>query len=66
MTQRLAAVQRGNVALVGEASGSVDAVTGEGLSMAFRQAIALAEAMREPAIFSNTKRHTVALRVFRG
>ncbi len=47
VTQRLAAVQRGNVALVGEASGSVDAVTGEGLSMAFRQAIALAEAMRE-------------------
>src|ERR1035438_6750797 len=29
-----------------EASGSVDAVTGEGLSMAFRQAVALAEAMR--------------------
>jgi flavin-dependent dehydrogenase len=47
VTQRLAAVQRGNIALVGEASGSVDAVTGEGLSMAFRQAIALAEAMRE-------------------
>jgi menaquinone-9 beta-reductase len=46
MTRRLAAVQLGKVALVGEASGSVDAVTGEGLSMAFRQAIALAEAMR--------------------
>jgi len=45
MTQRFAAVQREDVALVGEASGSVDAVTGEGLSMAFRQAIALAEAM---------------------
>jgi len=46
VTRRLAAVQRGKVALVGEASGSVDAVTGEGLAMAFRQAIALAEAMR--------------------
>ncbi len=46
ITRRLAAVQLGKVALVGEASGSVDAVTGEGLSMAFRQAIALAEAMR--------------------
>jgi flavin-dependent dehydrogenase len=46
VTRRLAAVQLGKVALVGEASGSVDAVTGEGLSMAFRQAIALAEAMR--------------------
>ena len=46
VTRRLAAVQLGKVALVGEASGSVDAVTGEGLSMAFRQATALAEAMR--------------------
>lgn len=46
VTRRLAAVQLGKVALVGEASGSVDAVTGEGLSMAFQQAIALAEAMR--------------------
>jgi flavin-dependent dehydrogenase len=46
ISRRLATVQLGKVALVGEASGSVDAVTGEGLSMAFRQAIALAEAMR--------------------
>ena len=46
LTRSLAAVQLGNVALVGEASGSVDAVTGEGLSMAFRQAIALADALR--------------------
>jgi flavin-dependent dehydrogenase len=46
ISRRLATVQLGKVALVGEASGSVDAVTGEGLSIAFRQAIALAEAMR--------------------
>jgi menaquinone-9 beta-reductase len=38
-------VQRGNVALVGDASGSVDAVTGEGIRLAFRQASALADAM---------------------
>jgi flavin-dependent dehydrogenase len=38
-------VQRGNVALVGDASGSVDAITGEGLRLAFRQAFALADAM---------------------
>lgn len=38
-------VWRGNVALVGDASGGVDAITGEGLRLAFRQAIALAEAM---------------------
>jgi len=38
-------VYRGNVALVGDASGSVDAVTGEGLGLSFRQALALAEAL---------------------
>jgi len=38
-------VQRGNVALVGDASGGVDAITGEGLRLAFLQAFALADAM---------------------
>ncbi len=41
----LRSVVRGNVALIGDASGSVDAVTGEGLSLAFRQAVALGEAL---------------------
>ena len=44
-TSRLQAVVRGRMALVGDASGSADAITGDGLSLAFRQAIALAEAM---------------------
>jgi flavin-dependent dehydrogenase len=43
---RLRRVARGNVALVGDASGGVDAITGEGLRLAFRQAAALAEAMQ--------------------
>jgi flavin-dependent dehydrogenase len=38
-------VQRGNVALAGDASGGVDAITGEGLRLAFRQALLLADAM---------------------
>jgi flavin-dependent dehydrogenase len=38
-------VTRGNVALVGDASGGVDAITGGGLRLAFRQSLALAEAM---------------------
>lgn len=38
-------VQRGNVALVGDASGSVDAIAGEGLRLAFHQACALTDAM---------------------
>ena len=42
---RLHRVTSGNVALVGDASGSVDAVTGEGLGLCFRQALALAEAL---------------------
>ena len=43
----LPAIARGRVALVGDASGTVDAVTGHGLSLAFHQAIALVEAMRQ-------------------
>ncbi len=39
-------VCRGRIALVGDASGSVDAITGEGLRLAFSQAILLAEGMR--------------------
>ncbi|HZD77468.1 MAG TPA: FAD-dependent monooxygenase [Acidobacteriaceae bacterium] len=38
-------VIRGNVAVLGDASGSVDALTGEGLLSAFRQANALADAI---------------------
>jgi flavin-dependent dehydrogenase len=41
----LRSVCRGNVALIGDASGGVDALTGEGLRLAFRQAFALADAM---------------------
>lgn len=45
-SRRLRSVQSGSIALIGEAAGSVDAITGEGLSIAFQQAIALADAMR--------------------
>jgi flavin-dependent dehydrogenase len=38
-------VQRGNVALLGDASGGVDAITGEGLRLGFQQAFALADAL---------------------
>jgi menaquinone-9 beta-reductase len=40
-TRRLRRVYRGRTALIGDASGSVDAITGEGLCLAFRQAILL-------------------------
>jgi flavin-dependent dehydrogenase len=42
---RLPRVYRGNVALIGDASGAVDAITGEGLCLCFHQAIALAESL---------------------
>jgi flavin-dependent dehydrogenase len=45
LTRSLREVIRGNVAVLGDASGSVDAVTGEGLLSAFRQAHALADAI---------------------
>ncbi len=38
-------VCRGNVALIGDAAGTVDAITGEGLKLAFSQAVALAECL---------------------
>jgi menaquinone-9 beta-reductase len=42
---RARAVVRGNVALVGDSGCTVDAITGQGLSLAFRQAVHLAEAL---------------------
>lgn len=44
-SRRLPRVVHERVALIGDASGSVDAVTGEGLCLAFRQAIALADSL---------------------
>lgn len=44
-SRRLNRVWRGNVALVGDASGSVDAITGEGLCLLFQQAVELAGAL---------------------
>jgi flavin-dependent dehydrogenase len=44
-TRRLNRVQQSNLALVGDASGGVDAITGEGLRLAFCQAPVLADAM---------------------
>ena len=57
VSRRLKSVTRGNVALLGEASGSVDAITGEGLAMAFRQALALAHAMVAGDLSSYEKMH---------
>lgn len=44
-SRRLRRVFRGSTVLIGDASGSVDAITGEGLGLAFQQALALADAL---------------------
>jgi menaquinone-9 beta-reductase len=44
--RKLKRVWRGNVALIGDASGTVDAITGEGLGLAFNQAGILAECFK--------------------
>jgi flavin-dependent dehydrogenase len=46
-TRRLARVYRNRVVLVGDASGSVDAITGEGLRLGFEQGMALAKALED-------------------
>ncbi|MBV9082980.1 MAG: FAD-dependent monooxygenase, partial [Acidobacteriaceae bacterium] len=46
VSRSLARVCRNDLALVGDASGSIDAVTGEGICLSFRQSLALAAALR--------------------
>jgi len=48
--RKLKRVWRGNVALIGDASGTVDAITGEGLGLAFGQAAVLANCFRRGSL----------------
>ena len=62
-TRRLRNVMKGNVALLGDASGSVDAITGEGIGLSFRQATALADAIeRNDLAFYNSRHPALSLR----
>ena len=56
--RRLPRVYRDRVALIGDASGSTDAITGQGLCAAFEQALALAEgiAANDLAIYARAHR----------
>jgi flavin-dependent dehydrogenase len=62
LTRKLRRVTRWNIALVGDASGSVDAITGEGLCLAFRQSLALAEAFANGNLGSYEKSHRHLMR----
>jgi len=57
ISRSLRRIYKDGVALLGDASGSVDAVTGEGMCLAFRQAEALAHALRADDLAQYAKRH---------
>ena len=64
-TCKLKRVSRGNVALIGDASGTVDAITGEGLCLAFSQAMVLADCLRFEDLARYEREHRrLALRPF--
>ncbi|WP_348269402.1 FAD-dependent monooxygenase [Edaphobacter paludis] len=63
MTSSFHRVTRGNVALVGDASGSADAITGEGLAMGFRQALLLRDSIAEGGLELYQAQHADILRL---
>lgn len=63
LSRKLHRVIQGNVALIGDASGSVDAVTGEGLGLCFRQALALGDALEAGDLASYQRAHRALQRL---
>jgi menaquinone-9 beta-reductase len=55
--RQLRRVCRRNIVLVGDASGTVDAITGEGLGLAFNQALALARCMKAGTLANYAAAH---------
>jgi flavin-dependent dehydrogenase len=56
-TRKLHRVATDSVALIGDASGSADAITGEGLAISFRQAVALADSIASGSLDSYNRAH---------
>ncbi len=56
-TCKLQRVATDCVALIGDASGSADAITGEGLALCFRQALALAESIQAGSLAPYQRAH---------
>lgn len=61
LSRRFRRVTQGNIALIGDASGSADAITGEGLALAFRQASLLAESLHAGSLDLYQARHAATL-----
>jgi menaquinone-9 beta-reductase len=57
LSRELERVCRDGLALVGDASGSVDAITGQGMCLAFQQAVALAGAFKAGNVSSYERTH---------
>ena len=57
ITCRLRRVTTGHTALIGDASGSADSITGEGLAVSFRQSLALADAIASGSLASYERAH---------
>ena len=62
-THQLRQVIRGHVALIGDASGSADAITGEGMAIGFRQALLLASAVGNDNLARYAAGHAEILRL---
>jgi menaquinone-9 beta-reductase len=60
---RARAVRRGNIALVGDASCTVDAIAGQGLSLAFGQALHLADALAAGDLAAYEAAHARVVRI---
>jgi 2-polyprenyl-6-methoxyphenol hydroxylase-like FAD-dependent oxidoreductase len=60
---KLHRVATSTVALVGDASGSADAITGEGLALGFRQAVALADAIHSGSLAPYHRAHALISRL---
>ncbi len=62
VTRRLRRVYRGRTVLVGDASGGVDAITGEGLCLTFRQAALLGDCLASGNLARYQKGHRALIR----
>lgn len=61
-SRRLRRVSTGHVALVGDASGSVDAITGEGICLALQQAEAIGSAIQTGDLKTYGRKHAAIMR----
>ncbi len=61
-SRRLRRVCAGHIALVGDASGSVDAITGEGICIGLRQAEAISESLAAGELADYGRKHAAIMR----